>query len=251
MPLSTRQEKIVALYRSHGELSIAQVMAHFDVAAQTIRRDINNLCDANMLRRTHGGARLLAPGANQPYDVRRVRNLEGKARIGIAAAAMIPSGSTILIGIGTTPEQAALALLHHERLTIITNNLRAALALSTRSTNRVIVPGGCLRQENPDILGAEADAVFRGYRADFGLYGVGGIDNDGALLDYDKEELASREALMSSCRQSILLADAWKFSCTPPVRGGSLLLQPLLITDAPPPEALRDQLTEHTKVVVA
>lgn len=254
MDLSERQTRIVALFRQRGEMSIDALAEHFGVATQTIRRDVNTLCDANVLRRNHGGARLLTPGVNQPYEVRRVRNLEGKIRIGTVAAARIPDGATVLLGIGTTPEQVAVALAtggQHKQLTVITNNLRAALVLAAAPGHRVIVPGGELRTPNPEILGDEADRLFRGYRADFGVYSVGGIDDDGTLLDYDRHEASSREALRSAARQCILVADADKFTRRPAVRGGHIDEQNLLVTDGPLPATLRPRLPEHLEVVVA
>lgn len=250
MELSERQTRIVALFRQHGEMSVDALAEHFGVATQTIRRDVNTLCDANVLRRYHGGARLMTPGTNQPYEVRRVRNLEGKLRIGLAAASRIPDGATVLLGIGTTPEQVALALAHHKRLTVITNNLRAALTLAAHSEHRVIVPGGELRSPNPEILGDEADRLFRAYRADFGIYSVGGIDDDGTLLDYDRQEAASREALRDASRCRILVADAYKFTRKPSVRGGQLADQQLVITDAPLPDALVPNVPAGVEIVI-
>lgn len=251
MTLSTRQEKIATLFRQQGEMTIDSLASYFHVAPQTIRRDINALCDMNVLRRTHGGARLITQGANQPYELRRVRNLTGKARIGAAAAKLIPDGSTVLLGIGTTPEQVALALLTRQRLTVVTNNFRAALALAAQPGHRVIVPGGELRRQNPEILGSSADALFREYRADFGIYGVGGIDEDGTLLDYDRQEAASREALLSSCRVGILVADIWKFSRRPSVRHDNLLMQHTLITDDEPPASVRELIGDRVRLIVA
>lgn len=242
MDLSERQTRIVALFRQHGEMSVDALAEHFGVATQTIRRDVNLLCDANVLRRYHGGARLLTPGPNQPYEVRRVRNLEGKLRIGQAAAERIPDGATVLLGIGTTPEQVAVALVHRKRLCVITNNLRAALVLAGNPNHRVIVPGGELRSPNPEILGDEADRLFRAYRADVGVYSVGGIDDDGTLLDYDRVEAASREALREASRYRILVADTYKFTRKPSVRGGQLREQDLVVTDGPLPDALRAHL---------
>ncbi|AJZ74851.1 DeoR/GlpR family DNA-binding transcription regulator [Pandoraea apista] len=246
MDLSERQTRIVALFRQHGEMSVDALADHFGVATQTIRRDVNTLCDANVLRRYHGGARLMTPGPNQPYEVRRVRNLEGKLRIGQAAAERIPDGATVLLGIGTTPEQVAVALVHRKRLSVITNNLRAALVLASNPEHRVIVPGGELRSPNPEILGDEADRLFRAYRADVGVYSVGGIDDDGTLLDYDRYEAASREALRDASRYRILVADSYKFSRKPSVRGGQIDEQDLVVTDGPLPDPLREHLRSRS-----
>jgi DeoR family glycerol-3-phosphate regulon repressor len=217
-PVSQRHDEIVALFRQHGFISMEALAAHFSVTAQTIRRDINALCDADILRRRHGGAELIVAARNQPYDARRVNHLDLKIQIGAAVSRLIPHACCILIGIGTTPEQVAIALAGHNHLTVVTNNLRAALALSTNQSNQIIVPGGTLRFPNPEILGSDADKLFRNFRADFGIYGVGGIDTDGTLLDFDRMEASSRQALRESCRTRILVADSSKFGRQAPVR---------------------------------
>ena len=56
--LNQRQEQIIALVRERGFVAIEALADHFDVTPQTIRRDINQLCDLGLLRRYHGGAGL-------------------------------------------------------------------------------------------------------------------------------------------------------------------------------------------------
>lgn len=249
-PVSIRHNAIVALFRQNGFMTMEALAEHFSVTTQTIRRDINALCDADILRRRHGGAELIQTIRNQPYDMRRVNNLEQKAAIGAAVAQHIPNGSSVLIGIGTTPEQVALALSNHDHLTVVTNNLRAALALSTNQNNQIIVPGGTLRFPNPEILGTDADKLFRSFRADYGICGVGGVDVDGTLLDFDRMEASSRLALLESCRTKILVIDHSKYSRMVPVRGGHLSDASILVTDQPLAPHLMAMLDGKTNVVI-
>jgi len=108
--VSLRHSAILALFRQHGSMGMDALAEHFSVTAQTIRRDINALCDADILRRRHGGAELILSPRNLPYDARRINHLAQKIEIGEAAARLIPNSCCILIGIGTTLEQVALAL---------------------------------------------------------------------------------------------------------------------------------------------
>lgn len=250
-PVALRHNEIVALFRQHGFMTMERLAEHFAVTPQTIRRDINALCDADILRRRHGGAEMIQATRNQPYEARRVNNLAQKADIGAAVARLIPNGSSVLIGIGTTPEQVALALSQHDHLTVVTNNLRAALALSTNQNNQVIVPGGTLRFPNPEILGADADKLFRSFRADYGICGVGGVDADGTLLDFDRMESSSRLALRESCRTQVLVTDHSKFGRTVPVRGGHLSDAAVVVTDLPLAPHLAALLAGKTEVVIA
>ena len=159
----TRQMKIVSV-----EL-LAEKLA---VSGQTIRRDINHLCDDNQLRRRHGGAELFEQQLNTTYQQRSTTNLEGKRAVAVNAARKIPDNVTIFISIGTTPMMVADALRDKKHLTIVTNNRNAAMALSHEVTNRIILPGGEMRLPDRDIQSEEAVSIFSNYRADFGIFGV-------------------------------------------------------------------------------
>ncbi len=53
-----RQERILDLARHLGFVAIEDLARRFSVTTQTIRRDINQLCEQALLRRYHGGAGL-------------------------------------------------------------------------------------------------------------------------------------------------------------------------------------------------
>ena len=112
---------------------------------------------------------------NTPFDQRVGTNLVGKRAIGEVAATLIPDGSTIFISIGSTPLSVARALRRHKGLTVITNNLSAAMALSDELSNRIILPGGEVRLPDRDILGDEVLDFFGRYRAEFGIFGNGSL----------------------------------------------------------------------------
>ncbi len=252
MNITERQSEIVALIRGNGFLTIDALAVHFTVTPQTIRRDVNQLCDANILRRRHGGAELLQPLTNSPYDSRRITNIGAKQRVGEAVAALIPNHASVLIGIGSTLEQVAVALQGHDDLTVVTNNLNAAMALSANRSNRVVIPGGTLRLPDRDLLGPEVDEMFRSFRADFGLFGVGGIDRDGTLLDFDHAEVAARVAIRESCRVSVLAVDVTKFDRTAPAQGGRLGDVDVVVVDDMPRPGLAEMVAAgEVKLVVA
>ncbi|MDM7947384.1 MAG: DeoR/GlpR family DNA-binding transcription regulator [Oceanibaculum nanhaiense] len=252
MNLSSRQSDIIGLIRREGFQSIEALANHFAVTPQTIRRDVNSLCDANILRRRHGGAELLGSTLNAPYESRRVTNLEAKRRIGATVAGLIPSRASVLFGIGTTPEQVALAMAGHEDLTVVTNNLNVAVALSAARSNRIVLPGGVLRLPDRDFLGHEVETMFRSYRADYGVYGVGGIDRDGTLLDFERDEVSAREAIRESCRTAILVADISKIGRLAAAQGGMIWDADIVVTDAAPPEEIAAAIRKSSaRLIVA
>lgn len=68
-------------------------------------------------------------------------------------ASEIPDGATLFIDIGTTPEAVAHALLNHNDLRIVTNNLNVANTLMVKEDFRIILAGGELRSRDGGIIG--------------------------------------------------------------------------------------------------
>lgn len=247
MNISARQQDIVELIRQRGFLSVQALADHFMVTPQTIRRNINELCDANLLRRRHGGAEYIdAPSINLSYDSRRISYPEEKKAISIFVANLIPSRSSVSFGIGTTPEFVARAMLNHEDLTVITNNVNVAVTLGANPSNRIIMPGGVMRVPDLDFLGPHVEEMYRNYRVDFAVFGVGGIEPDGTFVDFDRPEVLVRAAMLENCRTSILVADTSKFGRLAPARGGSLADPDMIVLNALPDVAVTPLLADST-----
>lgn len=238
MHQSQRQSMILRHVHRHGFVTVGELATHFAVTPQTVRRDVTRLCDQGLARRHHGGVGPPVESENLAFARRQVLHLEAKRRIARAVAEGVPAGSTLFLGIGTTPEQIALALQEHSGLTVVTNNLGVALALSDSSGAEVHVAGERLRACNRDFLDPQSHAVIDAYRMDLAICGVGGIDVDGTLLDFDREEVVARQRMVANARRRILVADHSKFGRDAPVRGGRLGDVDVLVTDEEPPPAI-------------
>lgn len=129
MKQTQRHDAIIELVKKQGYVSTEELVEHFSVSPQTIRRDLNDLAEQNMILRHHGGAALPSSSVNTPWHDRKATQTEEKERIARKVAAQIPNGSTLFIDIGTTPEAVAHALLGHSNLRIVTNNLNVANTL--------------------------------------------------------------------------------------------------------------------------
>ncbi len=230
-----RQDEIIGLVRREGYVTIEQLAESFSVTAQTIRRDVQRLADLGMLRRKHGGVEIPSALENIPYRSRKVLNLAAKETLAAAAAERIPDGASIAFSIGTTPEIVARALLDHRDLRIFTNNMNVAMTACANPTFEVTVTGGRLRNEDFDSLGAQAESFFASYKVDFGVFGVGGVDTDGSLLDFYEDEVRCRQAILANCRNAILVLDHSKFGRSAHVRGGHLSDASMLVCDIQPP----------------
>lgn len=232
--LSPRQIDIVKLARAGGRVGVDDLVEQFGVTPQTIRKDLNTLCELGVLKRFHGGAMFAAGIANLGYENRQHISPDAKHRIGERAAQLIPNNCSLFVNIGTTTEQVARALHQHHGLMVITNNLNVAQLLRGYNHIEVIVAGGTLRHADGGIVGEATVEFISQFKVDFAVLGVSAIDTDGSLLDYDFREVSVSRAIMASSRRAILVADAMKFSRSAPVRIGHIAALDYLVTDQPP-----------------
>jgi DeoR family glycerol-3-phosphate regulon repressor len=238
--LSPRQTDIVAIAKSEGRVGVDSLADRLKVTPQTIRKDLNDLCERGVLQRYHGGAVLASGIANLGYEARRKLATDEKRRIGVRAAALVPDGSSILINIGTTTEQVAVALRNKRDLLVITNNINVVNILQGYEQIEVIVAGGVVRHVDGGVVGEAAVDFIRQFKVDYAVIGTSAIDEDGTLLDFDYREVKVAHAIMNCARKSILVADSMKFERTAPVRIGHISQLDYLVTNAPMPPRLRD-----------
>ena len=217
-----RRDDITAIVLEHEAVSVGDLAEKLGVSMQTIRRDIDKLCENDKLIRRHGRIELGAEYLNTPFDLRTGTNKLGKSDIGEATVELIPDGATIFISIGSTPLSVAKALRRRKNLTVITNNLSAAMVLSDELSNRIILPGGEIRLPDRDILGDDVLDFFGCYRAEFGIFGVAGVSNDGSLLEFHASEVRVRERIRENSQVSILVMDCTKFGRIAPAYGENI-----------------------------
>lgn len=145
MQLTPRHNAILELARKQGQVLVDDLAAAFEVTPQTVRKDLNDLCRARMLRRIHGGALYPSGVENMEYEARRRIAAHEKEAIGRAAAEIIPDGASLFINIGTTTEAVSQALVDHDNLMVITNNINVANTLRVHASIEVVVAGGVVR----------------------------------------------------------------------------------------------------------
>lgn len=239
-----RQLEVLQLVRREGYASIENLAEHFQVTPQTIRRDINDLCEQGLLNRYHGGAGLPPSSVeNIAYPARQVLNHDAKQRIGRLTARYIPDHASLFINIGTTTEEVAKALIDHQGLRVITNNLHVATILCSNPSIEVIIAGGLVRNRDRGVIGEATIDFISQFKVDFGVIGISGIENDGSLLDFDYREVRVSEAIIKHSRKVLLVADHSKFNRNALVRLGDLSQIHALFTDQPVPSDLQPILT--------
>jgi DeoR/GlpR family transcriptional regulator of sugar metabolism len=239
-----RKADLAAYVAQMGQVTVARLSEHFNVSADTIRRDLDQLDAEGILIRAHGGAVSLSasPRPDSGLDIRARIQSEAKESIGALAASLIPDGASLLINAGTTTLAFIRHLHAHRDLTIATNSLAIPAEISPAIVRDLYVLGGMVRLTAqatvgpvafPVALGAEADI-----RCDFAIVSVGAVSSDCGFSTSNPTEAAMMGEMMARAHEVIVLADSSKFRRRLFAQVADLSSADRLVTDAVPPTDL-------------
>ena len=205
MKQSLRHQQIIKLVEQSGYLSTEELVAALDVSPQTIRRDLNILAELDLIRRHHGGAASPSSAENSDYVDRKQFFSLQKNSIAQEVAKLIPNGASLFIDIGTTPEAVANALLGHEKLRIVTNNLNAAHLLRQNESFDIVINEAMLTMLPVE---AKKKAIAEYFRV---------LKPNGLLLTHDVMLVGNdHQTILENMRKAInvtvtpLTKDGWK-----------------------------------------
>ncbi len=218
-----RRERILRSLERSAAVSTDEFAAELGVSPETVRRDLIQLERKGMLRRVHGGAAPLArparlTSAEPVYSERVLEQFEAKQVIGVAAAALVQPGQTVVIDVGTTCLEVARALPHDLRATIATPSLLVAAELSTRPGVGVLMAGGRVRAGDLACSGAETIDFFRDLHADIAFLGSGALSPAAGLTDYNRDEVPTKRMILARAEKVLALVDSSKFDRVAPYR---------------------------------
>lgn len=247
-----RAQEILSRARRDGKVLAEQVAQELEVTVQTVRRDLNRLCDQGILARIHGGAVLPSGTENLAYTDRRALREGAKSRIGAATAAQIPNGASVFLDIGTTVEAVAENMLRHTGLLVVTNNINVANILSANQDADILLAGGLLRRSDGGLVGEITAQFARQFKVDIAVIGTSAIDLAGDALDFDFREVRVAQIVKAGARRSFLVADQSKLARSAPVRVAPVAEFDAWITDQSPPDVLGKLCKERScEVIVA
>ena len=152
-----RQREIYSLALTTGSVDVAALARLFNVTTETIRRDLSDLQDRQLLRRVHGGAVPFERRDHEPMvDARGVLNAEEKLRIGREAIREVPLQGSVIIDSGSTGQRLAEVFPVDRDVHVITNSLTIAATLGRRGIKTLTVIGGQVQTNTLAMVDAAA-----------------------------------------------------------------------------------------------
>ncbi|HEV2936713.1 MAG TPA: DeoR/GlpR family DNA-binding transcription regulator [Streptosporangiaceae bacterium] len=248
-----RWNALLDLLPGDGQLTVAQAAAALGVSQATIRRDLDQLAQQQLITRTRGGAVAGHVSYDLPLRYKTARHAPQKQRIGRAAAALIGPGATVALNGGTTTSEVARALATRPDLqdgtgspaiTVVTNAMNIANELAVRQHLKIVVTGGVTRGQSYELIGPLATLVLAELTLDWAILGVDALDPRAGATAHHEGEASINHLMASRAEHVMIVADSSKLGQRAFARVCATEEIDVIVTDhdAPP-----DSLTPFTE----
>lgn len=208
MYVEERRLHILNLARRDGRVDAGAVAEHLEVSTETIRRDLTALERQGKLRRTHGGAIPVSRlGFDPVLTTRASAMVEEKQRIGRLAANYLPAEGSVMIDSGSTTGALVDCIPDDSPVTVLTNGLHTALALSSKPNLNILMLGGVIRSRSLSVVGPWAVRDLGDVRVDVAFLGANGVTAEHGFSTTDQGEAMTKRAMIASARRVIVVCD--------------------------------------------
>ncbi len=231
--------------REHGKLDVHSISKLLNVSEVTVRRDLEKLEAEGSLTRLHGGAILAEPETlpesreATEEERREEEDLEEIARV---AFLMVRDNDVIMLTNGSIALRLARKLAGRSGVTVLTNDIMAALEVSSQNANKAVLLGGSPDAESKAVFGSLSEANVQKFFVNRIFVQVDGISEQLQLTVSSQEKAALiREALACS-EEKIILCEAARFSRNAFYRLGPLSLASKVITNTSVQESYKTRI---------
>lgn len=230
--IEQRHEKILNLLNVKGRVRVSELSRVFGISEVTIRHDLAELEEQNLLFRVHGGAE----SNHRAYYTlgltdRMKRNEQEKRAIAVSAASMIGEGDTVILDSGTTTMMVAQEIRQRKGITVLTNSLLIARELSASADISVIMLGGSLNAANLFVHGDDTYTQLAKYKADKMVMAVDGISAQFGITTYMYQEAEVSRRMSQRVNTVIVAADYTKVGREGFAKIGDIDIAHVLITN--------------------
>ena len=246
-----RQQTILKRLKENGRVTVTELTKLFSITPATVRRQLNTMEEAGMLRRTHGGA-IYVNEANQEHTLETKSGsfVDEKRAIVRCARKYIQNGDTIILGGGTTILELAYLLQNAADLIVITDSLPAAMALYQNKNIEVQLCGGTVREKTGVIIGSPALHYLRDIRVSKTFIGADSISIQHGITTPNQFEAEVEEQLARCGRDVFVLADSSKMDRISLAKQTTLAELDYLITDGGIDTAFKEKLRKSADVQI-
>ena len=227
-----RREMIMRQLRKHRVLGVHQLTELLGCSHMTVRRDVAALEASGRVYAISGGVRIASHLVSEPsHQAKSIIERPQKRGIAAHVAELLKPGMTIYLDAGTTTACLVPHLVALSGMTVITNDLRIALALADSPQVTVVHTGGALDHSNGSGIGPLAAATLRQLVADIAFLSTSSWDLARGFTTPSAPKVEVKRAAMGIASQRVLVATSAKYGTYGTYRVAALDEFDLVVTD--------------------
>jgi DeoR family deoxyribose operon repressor len=209
-----RIETELSIISNRHFIAVGQLARELGVSGMTVRRDLRNLADKNMVKLVYGGVIPVQDDQGQnSYNLTREqdKNTEQKLAIVKQAIQLLDPNDVVFLDSGTTMQLFAEQIPQEYSNTVICASLNTLNVLVKLPSCTVISPGGVYAPKPVVFYDPDSTKLIRKYRANKAFIGATGYELTLGLTCSYVEDAPLKQAMMESSQDKILLSDSTKF----------------------------------------
>jgi DeoR family transcriptional regulator, fructose operon transcriptional repressor len=231
--------------RERGKLDVHSMSEMLSVSEVTVRRDLEKLEAEGFLTRMHGGALIRVAEARPStpdFSAETIKEDADREEIARVAFLMVKDGDVIMLTNGAIALRIARKLAERGNVTVLTNDIQAALEVSAQAGNRAVLLGGSPDPESRALFGSLAQANLQTFFVNKVFVEADGISEHLQLTVSSQEKAALIRDALACAEDKIVLCEAARFSRNAFYRLGPLSLANKVITNTSVPEAYKARI---------
>ena len=211
MLIDERKNAILKLVNKNGKATVQELMELFDASESTIRRDLTELDEKQLLVKVHGGALASSKEITKDISVseREILNRDSKITIAQYAASLITDKDVVYLDAGTSTGYI-IEYISASKAVFVTNAIAHARKLCNRGFE-VYLPGGMVKMHTEALIGADTCEAIQKFHFTKGFFGSNGLTIQQGCTTPDVQEAKVKESAFAHCKESYILCDSSKF----------------------------------------
>ncbi|MDT3378229.1 DeoR/GlpR family DNA-binding transcription regulator [Labrys neptuniae] len=206
-----RRQLIMQAVMAEGTMRIEELAERFAISLMTVHRDLDELINRGLLRKSRGIVSATPTSLVESSDVyRSMRQAVEKRAIAQVASQFLEAGQAVFFDDSTTVLQMAPHIAARVPLTAITNSIPLMNELKEMNDVTLLGLGGRYYNWCNAFMGPATTAEIRRLRADCVFLSMSAITDD-MVFHQSAEMVETKRAMFDSAAKRILLADHTKF----------------------------------------
>ena len=209
MELNERQRAILLKLNEVGHVRVSALSRELFFSEMTIRRDLEKLEKAGVLKRTHGGAIENQSNLEYPVNLRSEINKEQKKRLAAQATRYLADGQLIFFNSSSTLAYILPYLGNYKNVRVVTNSVYLLYHLAQMHIPCSLT-GGRYDEHEQSLSGRQAEAFLSEINPDVAFLSCEALSDDGRVTDSDEDLAEIAKIAVKKSRIAVLLMDRSK-----------------------------------------